>query len=266
MTRWASPPVDGAGLRALDAARALGPVAMIATPRQALHCRPVSRWTTIEADRALDDFDQVPLTGPDSQRIEGMYVRGQGRTSLVADMFMAAEAPLLSFVATADKQRYRLLVAGGDVVGMVTLSDLQRLPVYSLLFSLLIAVELLLVEWIRGACRERPDAWMQHLHPKQRKVIENHWKEALANNLAIDRLSCASFGHEIAAARWLGLFASDSTREGELSGLKQLRNRVCHASEFAPTSEQALQVPAQARKAQELAQWLADKINEATEC
>lgn len=266
MTRWASPVVDGEGRRALEVARAHGPVAMIATPRHALQCRPAGRWKTIDGDRALDDFDQVPLTGSDSQRIEGMFIRGQGRTPLVADMFMAADAPLLAFVETADTQRYRLLVAGGDVVGMVTLSDLQRLPVYSLLFSLLIAVEVLLVEWIRGACREQPDAWMQHLHPKQRKVIENHWKEAVANNLAIDRLSCASFSHEIAAARGLGLFAAEPTREGELSSLKQLRDRVCHATEFAPTAEQALQVPAQARKARELAQWLADKINEATEC
>lgn len=137
---------------------------------------------------------------------------------------------------------------------------------YSLLFSLIIAVEMLLMEWIRGACRRQPDAWMQHLHPKQRKVIEDHWKKAVASNLAIDRLSCASLSHEIAAARGLGLFASEPIREVELSGLKQLRDRVCHAMEFAPTAEHALEVPAQARKAQCLAQWLADKINEATEC
>jgi hypothetical protein len=257
--------IDSQGLGALQAAQVHAPVVMIATPRHALQCRSVSRWKSIEGDEALDDFDQVPLTGADSQGIEAMFIRGQGRTPLVADTFMSADAPLLTFVETADTQRYRLLVAGGDVVGMVTLSDLQRLPVYSLIFSLLIAVEVLLVEWIRGACRDQADAWMQHLRPQQRKVIESHWQQAVKNNLAIDRLSCASFSHEIAAARGLGLFAAECAREEELSSLKQLRDRVCHAMGFAPTAEHALQVPAQVRKAREVAQWLVERINQRTE-
>lgn len=121
MSRWASPVVDGEGRSALAAAQTHGPVRMIATPRQSLRCRPVTRWKTIERDRSLEDFDQVPLTAHDSQRIEAMFIRGQGRTPLVADMFMAADAPLLAFVESADRQRFRLLVEGGDVVGMVTL-------------------------------------------------------------------------------------------------------------------------------------------------
>jgi hypothetical protein len=229
-----------------------------------LRCHPARDWKFIESDQSLADFDQVPLTSLDSQCIEAMYIRGQGRKPLIAGMFMAADAPLLAFIETADTQRFRLLVAGGDVIGMVTLSDLQRLPVYSVLFSLIIAVEVLLVQWIRAACGEQPDAWMQYLLPDQRKWIQRHWDQAVASNLAIDRLTCASFSHEIAAARGLGLFASESEREGELSDLKQLRDRVCHAMEFAPTAEDALKVPQQARKARELAQWLADRINGTT--
>jgi hypothetical protein len=174
MSRWASPVVDGEGLRALEAAQSLGPVALIATPRQALQCRPARDWKAIANDPTLDDFDQVPLTAPDSANITSVFIRGQGRTALSADMFMAADAPLLAFVETADTRRYRLLVSGGAVVGMVTLSDLQRLPVFSLLFSLHIAVEVLLVEWIRGACAKTPDIWMEHLHPKQRTAIKQH--------------------------------------------------------------------------------------------
>lgn len=265
MTRWASPLLDSEGRLALEAARALGPVRMIATPRHMLQCRPESEWKTIAGDKTLDAFDQVPLTGLDSQRIEAMFMRGDGRIPLVADMFMSADAPLLDFVETADTKRYRLLVAGGDVVGMVTLADLQRLPVYSLLFTLLIAVEVLLMEWIRAACRGHEDAWMQHLHLKQRKVIERNWKEADTNNLAMDRLSCASFGHEIAAARGLGLFAPEEGRETDLLSLKQLRDHVYHAIEVAPTPEHALTLPARARAAQDLAQWLVGKISERME-
>lgn len=264
MTRWARPVVDGGGRSALAAAQALGPVAMIATPREALQCCPSSGWRSIARAPTLADFDQVPLTADSSDRIVGVFVRGEGRRPLTADMFMAADAPLLAFVESADTQRFRLLVEGGAVVGMVTLSDLQRLPVYSLLFSLLIAVEVLLMEWIRGACGGRPDAWLRHLEGRQRRTIEQHWKRAAANNVAIDRLSCASFSHEIAAARGLGLFAAEPKRERELQDLKELRDRICHAIEVAPTAEHALQIPQQARKARELAQWLVERISART--
>lgn len=265
MTRWASPVVDGEGRHALEVAQTHAPVMTIATPRHALQCRLVNRWRSIERDPQLTDFDQVPLTGRDGHRIEAMYIRGQGRKPLVSDMFMSADAPLLAFVETADVQRFRLLVAQGEVVGLVTLSDLQRLPVYSLLFSLLIAVEVLLTEWIRKACRRQADEWMQHLQRTHRQMIERHWDKALADNLAIDRLSCSSFSHKIAAGCGLGLFAAEPERKAELLRLKKLRDRVCHAIEVAPTARHALQIPGAARKARELAHWLVGRVNEKAE-
>lgn len=193
-----------------------------------------------------------------------MFVKDLGQVPLAADMFMAADAPLLAFVETADTQRFRLLVAEGEVVGMVTLSDLQRLPVYSLLFSLLIAVEVLLVEWVRKACGPSPDAWLAGLTRGQREAIDRHWREAVRKNLAIDRLECASFGHEIAAARALGLFKTREARLAQLLSLKDLRNRVYHAMKFAPSADDALRVSAQARSARDLAAWLQQRINEDT--
>jgi hypothetical protein len=264
VNRWASPVLDGRGSQVLAAARSQGPVRLIATARDALACRPARQWRQVLRDASQSDFDQVPLTGEDGLRIESMFVRGQGRVPLVANMFMAADAPLLAFVQTADAQRFRLLVAEDEVVGMVTLSDLQRLPVYLLLFSLLIAVEVLLVEWIRKACGPNPDAWLAHLTRGQREMIDQHWRNAVRDNLAIDRLECASFGHEIAAVRALGLFKRGEATEAHLLALRDLRNRVYHAMKFAPSAEDALMVSAQAGSAQDLAAWLLQRFNEDT--
>jgi len=65
---------------------------------------------------------------------------------------------------------------------------------------LLIAVEMLLMDYIRQACGVNENRWLDHLEMRQRGTIEKHWKEAVKRNLAIDRLSCASFGQEIRAA------------------------------------------------------------------
>ena len=146
MTRWASSAIGTIDGNYLQSLRLQSPVSVIATARDALSLRPTNAWSAIDSERALDDFDQVPLTSRGGKRIEGVFIRGQGRVALNADMFMAADASLLSFVETADQQRFRFLLADGEVSGLVTLSDLQKLPVYALLFGLVIAVEMLLME------------------------------------------------------------------------------------------------------------------------
>ena len=167
---------------------------------------------------------------------------------------------VLAFVETADRQPFRLLIAHGEVVGLVTLSDLQRLPVYSLLFGLVIAVEALLVEWIRRACGDEADAWLRHLESGRQRAVERHFEKARAANVAIDRLSCASFTDEINAALGLGLLTRGDEHHLCLEALVELRNDVCHAKEFAHTPERARQVPARARDADTLANWLQEAI------
>jgi hypothetical protein len=260
LKRWAARTLDPAAGHYLASVRSQGPVALISTPRAKIQSRPVHKWEAVEGDAALADFDHVPLTDESGEVISRIYVRGTGPMELHERMFMSAGAPLIDFLETADHQRFRLLVDGGVVTGLVTLSDVQKLPVYPLLFGLLMAVELLLMEWLRQACVDDPDAWLRHLGPNQRRMIERYWLEAVQRDLAIDKLSLASFGHEIQAAEGMGLFDSHKQRHREMKGLKQLRNLVCHAAEFAPTPREALRIPPLARSAQDLSTWLGQRI------
>jgi hypothetical protein len=260
MTRWASRAIAPADEKFYQAISAHGPVSLISTPRAALHCRPEGQWDQIERDSKLNDFDQIPLMSADGSLVEAVFVRGEGRIDLHSRMFMAATAPLLAFVETADTQRFRFLLEEGEFVGLVTLSDLQRLPVYALLFGLVIAVEMLLMEQIRKACGATPDAWLEFLGDKQRGIIEKHWKAAQDSNVAIERLSCASFGNEIDAAIGMRLFERNDLTHERLNEIRDLRDKICHAKEFAPTPELALQIPARVRVAGELANLLQDGL------
>lgn len=264
MNRWAARTLDHSAEHYLAVVRSQGPVALIATSRVQLQCRPQRDWASVEGDPALADFDHVPLTDDAGQHITRIYVRGTGLVELQEGMFMSAGASLIDFLETADHQHFRLLVDGGAVTGMVTLSDVQKLPVYPLLFGLLIAVELLLVDWLRQACGDKPDAWLEHLGPRQRGIIERHWQDAVQRDLAIDKLALASFGHEIQAATAMGLFVGHEQRSVEIKGLKDLRNLVCHAAAFAPNPKQALRIPPLARSAQALAAWLNQSIPKTT--
>lgn len=258
--RWASSVIDSQASQVLRSARAHGPLSLIATPWQVVATRPLAQAEALEAAAELADFDQIPLTGVDGHRVESMFVRGRGVVPLHAGMFMAADSSLMAFVETADHQNFRLLIDAGDIVGLATLSDLQRLPVYSLLFGLVIAVEALLVECIRRYCSDDSDAWLRTLSGKRRETIESYFARSRVSNVAIDRLSCASLTDEIAAAVGLGLLRVDDTNYQKLKELVALRDDVCHAKEFASTPELALKLPQKARDADALAEWLQNEI------
>ncbi len=258
--RWASPPFDVQDL--LEASRLATPVSLIATPRDRLKCVPRASWpAVIEADLGLSAFDQIPLTTADGQHIEAIFVRPGGITPLHEQMFMSAREPLVSFLETADTHRFRLLVDGTRIVGIVTLSDLQKLPVYSTLFGLIAGVELMLVEWIRRASEGDDNLWLQHLTRSQRGSIEKYRSQAVAKNLEIERLSHASFGQEITAAMGMGLFENEPGLRLGLKQLVQLRHHVCHASEFAGTPAEALKLPCQVRTLQRLTLALAKALH-----
>ena len=260
MRHWASPALGTSGTEFLAAIRSEIPVALIATPRADLKCHRKNRWQEIEHDRDLADFDHVPLIDDLGVKIEAVFIRGTGLVALREDMFMASDAPLISFLESADQQKFRFLLGDCSVSGMVTLSDVQKLPVYSVLFSLLNAVEMVLMDWVRNACGANKDCWLQYLSKAQQKAIERHWDKALEENLAIDRLSCATFGQEIQAADGLGLFKDASEYRERFEVLAKLRNTVYHAAEFALTPEQALKLPKHVRDAQMVTAWLQRRI------
>lgn len=262
MNCWASHPLETATSDFLASVRSQSPVALIATLRERLQCKRKNRWQEIEHDRALASFDYVPLTDSDGIHIVAVFVRGTGPVELREDMFMAADAPLISFLKTADHQRFRFLVANSNISGMVTLSDIQKLPTYSVLFGLVIAVEILLMEWIRRKCHPDEDAWLDHLKKRDRKSVERYWKKAQESNMAIDRLAHASLDQEIRAAQSLGLFNDCDEQCERIRALKTLRDNLCHAKEFAPTPEQALTIPSQVRDAETLIQWLETQIGQ----
>lgn len=256
--RWASQPLKTSAKDFLAAIRSEIPVSLIATPRNEIICESKRNWKSIDSNPKFIDFDQVPLIDKE-RHIVGVYLREKGCLDLREDMFMAADAPLLSFLESADKDRFRFLMVDNAVSGIVTISDIQKLPVYSVLFSLVVAVEMLLMEWIRKTCRTNPNEWLSQLSKNDRNRIEGYWQDAVSENLAIDHLSCASFGQEIKAAKSLGLFKNNDSQFENIKALEKLRNKVCHAKEFASNLPQALKIPSEARNAHSIIIWLQEQ-------
>jgi hypothetical protein len=210
--------------------------------------RQKRHWSGFASESEIKDFDHVPITEED--QIVGVFDRESGSLRELSEtMFMASNASLLSFVENADQRKFAFLVHESQIVGIVTLSDIQKLPVYCVLFGLLMSIEMLLMEWIRKVCRDDPDKWIIHLDDRVKRGIEDHWKRAQVKNVALDKLSCASFANEMTAARGLGLFSSNESVSVSLERLNELRDLVCHGKEFALTPHRALEIPAHVRDA-----------------
>jgi hypothetical protein len=246
---WASKQLGTPANEVIAVVRTGITIESIATPRSMLVLRQKRHWPDFMDESELKEFDHVPVTEGDE--IVGVYERERGTLrDLSETMFMASDSSLLSFAENADRRKFAFVVRESQIVGIVTLADIQKLPVYCVLFSLLMSVEMLLMETIRRACQEDPDEWMTHLDSRAIKQIERYWKQANQKNVAIDKLSCASFGDEVTAAEGLGLLSSNES--ATLERLNDLRDLVCHGKEIALTPGRALEIPAHIRDALKL--------------
>ena len=119
---------------------------LIATPRSAFKtCRPDEELSIVVA-RNNEGFDYFPVVeyadGSTRERIIGLvevipFTHGVEPRGLVREQMrplseenlIGADASLLTFIRDADRQMCRLVVSGPEISGLVSLSDLQRLPV-----------------------------------------------------------------------------------------------------------------------------------------
>ncbi len=81
--------------------------------------------------------------------------------------------------------------------------------------------------------------YLVHLSSKRRKGIGNQWEKLQDNDLAIDKLTATHFSDKYKLVVKLGSFEDPGGYENELYRIKELRNRVAHAGDYALTQETA---------------------------
>jgi hypothetical protein len=196
----------------------------------------------------LREFDYVPVK--EGNEVVGLLHRSEygskvatGRVRdamcpLRSDLIISADAGILSYIEGAADHPCRLVLRGSRLDGIVTLSDLQRLPVRPTIFLLITHLELLMSDWIRRRCQSEQD-WLKELSSKRRKGIEKQWGKLQDNDLAIDKLTATHFSDKYKLVVELGSFEDPGDCENELNRIKELRNRVAHAGDYALTQETA---------------------------
>lgn len=225
--------------------RAATPVRLIMTPANELFtCKATDVAQEVDARPELADFDHIPVK-QDGQ-IAGIFDRNQkGLSGRVADNFRPLDAayligdraPVFTFIERVPHQRCCIVVGERGIVGMVTASDLQKLPVQVALFGLLAQFEALVTELLRrslGDPEAKYESVLGLLSKGQAKHVRRHKQRNDAKNLSIDWISPLSLGDKLHAleAKQPHLMDWHQARQ-----VKDLRDSVAHGKEFAQTYE-----------------------------
>jgi CBS domain-containing protein len=186
----------------------------------------------------LKGFDRIPVRGA-NDRIVGVLSRDGGSTSgpvaermepLSESLLVPAGAPLLSFILAAKTNPYRLVLTTKGIEGIVTRSDLLKLPVRLLAFALVTHLEMLMARIIRKRFPLPDNSWLQVLTgPRQKEVQRKH--DSLARGrMNPDILEFTEFCDKRDVVANLDGLTCREVRE--LASIQKLRDSVAHAATF----------------------------------
>ena len=148
--------------------------------------------------------------------------------SLDDSILVSAEQPLSKFLPTLESCPYRLVVRGPEIKGIVTPSDIGKLPVRLMAFTLVAHLELVMAEVIRRKCTTDSEL-LAKLHLSQRATIENDLNKRKRENLVISALEVTNLSHKITA---VGEILNLTDFKTQLKPVVEFRNSVAHASDF----------------------------------
>ena len=254
MTTWAAR--ADTTLETVQAMQAGLTVGLIMTPRgKLMTCRPNDCIDSLVAAN-LDRFSFLPVVQADL--ITGLYHAEQwfdeppppGRSigddfeRLTEDHLVGSTASILDFIKTGVEHPTRLVVSGTEIVGLVCMADLHKLPVRAALFSVVTALEMAMADRIDDAWQDRPRGWLDLLSCARREKVKDRITEARRNDTFVSDIASTQLADKATIIiRRGGLVAgSNSQLERDFRAIRKLRDNLAHGNDYASTPTSAKSV------------------------
>ncbi len=233
-------------------------VALIATERrQLVTCRLNESLSAVVPQSKEKQYDYLPVTDDDGGDIVGLLhtrecVQLASGTERVKSHFrplsegdlIGANASILGFIKDVDSKPCRLIVSESEIIGLVTLSDLQRLPVRAALFALITGFERTMAGAIRKKYTVDKD-WLRLLGKCRREKINGEVEESKKQDGFVDKLLFTQFCDKVDILTKSPFFPSSLSKtkmRHQLKEIEELRNKVAHANDYATTQTKAQRV------------------------
>jgi hypothetical protein len=202
-------------------------------------------------ERNPEAFDFLPVI--DGTRIVGMFNVAEYRdrrtldtvwrrySPLSEEYLIGADASILDFVLDADQRRCRLVISGPKIIGLVSLSDLQKLPVRAALFALVTGFEITMAELIRRLLPTDRD-WLDLLADSRQKKIEDEKSRAKKEDVYVDSLLFTQFCDKRDILKQNIREDDQQSFNESLIRIERLRNSIAHANDYASSPFEAEKV------------------------
>lgn len=194
----------------------------------------------------LATFDCIPVRDAD-ERVIGVLERigtelvgpARGAMRPLDDaLLVAADEPLKAFIPLLVQSPHRLVVGRGPrIEGIVTSSDVHKLPVRLLAFALVTHLEMTMADVIKKTSTDND--WLEKLGKARRERVIQKLADLRAKNIDPPLLELTDFCDKRDVLAKKGLLGT-SKAEGvkDLRRIEELRNSVAHAATYAQDSRQ----------------------------
>lgn len=223
------------------------PIQLIATTRKGFSkCRfdePVS--AVVARDPGYDHWPVEDAAGCIVGLLDLRRLRGEAATvgfveswmrRLDETNLMGADASILCFVRSAHVHSCRLLLSGSEISGLVTVSDLHKLPVRVALFCLITHLEITMGNAIAQEGLP-PEQWRERLSEGRKGRLLERIAEEKKKDIYISDLLLTEFCDKATIIRDSPCFGlSRNSFKKDMDQIQKLRNKVAHASEYAGDS------------------------------
>lgn len=189
-------------------------------------------------DPLLVDFDQIPVRDKTGSLV-GVLGRITGAVAgnasdrmqrLDESLLVPAEAPLMSFIRLAGTAPYRLVLTEHGIDGIVTRSDLLKLPVRLLAFAFVTHLETLMASVIRTEYRPDDEHWLDLLSEGRRQKIAEKRETLKMQRLEPALVELTDFCDKRDVVQKVS--ALGDSFHPDMKEIEQLRNTVAHAGTF----------------------------------
>lgn len=245
MVRWANS--EDAWPDVLERVQRSLTVDFIMTPRARLQTCRRDETASAVMSRNKQHFSFLPVED-DAKRVLGLYKAerwfgadapskqiGDDFVPFSEDIVIGADASIIDFVKVADERPTRLVVSGDCVAGLVSLSDLQQLPVRAALFTLITRLEMAMAQRIEEEWQgEDKTGWLELLSEDRRERIEKAIRKAKEEDAFVSEIAFSQLSDKVTAIIKKRLIPGSGKRlKRDFKAIRKLRDDIAHANYYA---------------------------------
>ncbi|KAB2964427.1 MAG: CBS domain-containing protein [Thermoanaerobaculia bacterium] len=253
-----SPELD----RAMEALETSFHVRLIATFGEELLCAPVEapaeEWLGVNGA----EFDQFPVRR--GAETIGVLLRsperprgtvGDAMMRLSEALLVSADLPLTKLIPELRNRPFRLVLRGGRIDGLVTRSDLLKIPVRMVLFAIITHLEQIMADVI---VRQWPieSEWFNRLATGRQENSRKKLAGLQERRMDPQLIEVTEFSDKRDLCRLLIEAGGKNRFEADMNGLRDLRDSLAHAATFLTNDGEAASIESFVSKFESALVWI----------